>query len=211
MFEIEYKGGNTVNIITKQATLVFDPKLSVVGLKDKSIKDSIEIATEARFALDSTEAKLCIEGPGEYELSGYMIKGIAAKRHIDSGEDAMRSTIYRIEIGDVNLAVVGNIDAKLSEDQLEEIGLVDVLVVPVGGSGYTLDATSAASLARSIEPKAVIPVHYADTALTYEVPQDSLQAFTSELGAPVETTPKYKLKASNNLPEVMTVIEVTRS
>ena len=211
MFEIEYKGGNTVTIATKQATIVLDPKMSVVGLKDKPIKDSVEIATEERFALNSADAKLCIEGPGEYEVSGYMIKGVAAKRHIDSGEDIKRSTMYQIEIADVKMAVLGNVDSKLSEEQLEEIGVVDVLVIPVGGSGYTLDATSAASISRSIDPKVIIPVHYADSALNYEVPQDSLETFTKELGAPVETVPKYKLKTAGNLPEVMTVVEVTRS
>lgn len=211
MFEIEYKGGNTVTIATKQATIVLDPKLSIVGLKDKAIKDSVEIATEERFALNSDEAKLCIEGPGEYEVSGYMIKGVAARRHIDNEDDINHSTAYRIEIDDANVAVLGNIDPKLTEEQLEEIGVIDILILPVGGSGYTLDATSAASIARSIDPKVVIPVHYADNALTYEVPQDSLDTFTKELGAPVETVAKYKLKTVSGLPDVMTVVEVTRS
>jgi L-ascorbate metabolism protein UlaG (beta-lactamase superfamily) len=114
-------------------------------------------------------------------------------------------------VGDVRVAVLGNIDPKLSEDQLEGIGVIDILILPVGGGGYTLDATSAASLVRQIDPKVVIPVHYADDALKYEVPQDTLETFVKELGAPVETAARYKVKAASSLPATLTVVEVTRS
>lgn len=211
MFDIEYKGGNTVVIATKKTTVVIDPKLSVVGLKDVLLKDAIEIATEARFASTNPAAKLLIEGPGEYEVGDFSIRGIRATRHLDAESDEPISTMYRIEVGDVRIAVVGNIAGKLNEDQLEGLGVVDMLILPVGGGGYTLDATSAAMLTRQIDPKAVIPVHYADAALAYEVPQDILETFTKELTAPVETTGKYKVKSSASLPPVLTVIEVTRS
>lgn len=211
MFELEYKGGNSVVLTTKKATIVTDPKLSVVGLKDLVVKEAIELSTEARFALNSPDAKLTIEGPGEYGVADFDIKGVAAQRHLDSETDPLASTIYRIEVGDVRIALIGNIYEKLSEEQLEEIGVVDIVVIPVGGNGYTLDATGAATLIRQIDPKVVIPVHYADSALKYEVPQDSLETFVKELGAPVEEVPKYKLKQASGLPPVLTVIEVKRS
>ena len=211
MFDIEYKGGNTVVIATKKATLVVDPKLSLVGLKDLAVKGAIELATEERFTLGSDAARLVIEGPGEYEAADFSIRGTAAQRHIDTEENGLKSTIYRIEIGDVRVALLGNIADKLSEDQLESLGVVDILILPVGGGGYTLDATAAASLARSIDAKVVIPIHYADNALKYEVPQDELSTFVSELGAPVETVPKYKVKASSSIAPTLTVIEITRS
>lgn len=211
MFDLEYKGGNTVVFSTKKASLVVDPKLSLVGLKDMKLKDSIELATESRFSVQDPEAYLMVDQPGEYEVGDFTIRGIAATRHIDTPEQEKLSTMYRIECGDVNVAVLGNIDPKLNDDQLEGIGVVDILIIPVGGGGYTLDATSAAALTRSIEPKAVVPVHYADTGLRYEVPQEQLSTFISELGAPVETMAKYKVKSSTSLPATLTVIELTRS
>lgn len=211
MFEIEYKGGNGVVLSTKKASVVVDPKLSVVGLKDLSTKDAIELATEARFALNADDAKLNIEGPGEYGVADFDIKGVAAQRHLDTEQDGLASTIYRVEAGDFRVAVVGNIYEKLSEAQLEDIGVIDILILPVGGNGYTLDATGAAGLVRSIDPKAVIPVHYADDALKYEVAQDDLEVFVKELGAPVEETSKYKLKQASALPGVLTVISLARS
>jgi len=211
MFEIEYKGANGIIVSSKKASIFIDPKLSMVGLKDLNVKDSIELATEARFALNSENARLVVEGPGEYGIADFDIRGVAAQRHLDTENDPKSSTIYRIECGDIRLAVVGNVYEKLSEAQLEEIGIIDVLVVPVGGSGYTLDATGAATLTRRIDPKIVVPVHYADPAITYEVPQSDAEVFTAELGMPVEEVSKLKLKGSSALPETLTVYKLARS
>lgn len=212
MFDIEYKGGNTVVVATKKSTLIIDPAQSVIGLKDIVAKDGVTLATEARLQGDQSSARVAIEGPGEYEVGDFSIRGVAAQRHIDTENDEKIATIYRIEVGDVRIAVVGNITPKLSEDQLEAIGVVDILVVPVGGGGYTLDATAAAAIVRSVDPKAVVPVHYADKALKYEVPQDELSTFVSELGAPVEDAgTKYKVKSAASLPQTLTVVELARS
>lgn len=211
MFDIEYKGGNTVVISARKSQLITDPKQSVVGLKDADTKGSIELATEARLAIDSATSILAIEGPGEYEIADFSIRGVSARRHIDGAETEPLATIYRIEVGDVRIGLLGNIDEHLSEDQLEALGVVDVLIIPVGGGGYTLDPVAAVALTRRIDPKAVIPVHYADPALKYEVPQEPLDVFVKDLAAPVETVSKYKVKSAVSIPPVLTVIEITRS
>jgi L-ascorbate metabolism protein UlaG (beta-lactamase superfamily) len=211
MFDIEYKGANSVIVSTKKSTLVTDPKLSVVGLKDVALKEAVEIASEPRFALNGKDARLHIEGPGEYEIGDFSIRGVRATRHIDTDKDEPISTVYRIEVGDVRVAYLGNIAGTLSEDQLEALGVIDMVILPVGGGGLAPDATSAAHLVRQIDPKVVIPVHYADDAIKYEMPQDSVETFVKELGAPVEKTAKYKVKAAASLPPVLTIIEITRS
>lgn len=211
MFDLEYKGGNSVVFASKKVSLIMDPKLSLVGLKDIKTKDEVELVTESRFQVPNSDARIIIDGPGEYEVGDFTIKGIAATRHIDTPDQEKLSTIYRVECGDVKTAVIGNIDPKLTEEQLEAIGVIDILVLPVGGGGYTLDATSAAAIVRAVEPKAVLPIHYAGTGLSYEVPQEPLAPFVSELGAPVETVAKLKIKSSASLPPVLTVYEVTRS
>lgn len=209
MLDVEYKGGNGVILTTKKSTLVVDPNLSSLGLKNISLKGAVELATEARFLVQGSEAVLSLEGPGAYEVGDFSIKGVAAQRHLDS--DGKQSTMYRIEVGDVRIALLGNVDEHLTDDQLEALGVVDVLILPVGGGGYTLDATAAAGVTRRIDPKAVVPVHYADPAVRYEVPQSELVTFISELSAPVETVSKLKLKSSSALPQTLTVFEITRS
>jgi len=211
MFEIEYKGANCVVINTKKAKLVIDPKLSLSGLKDYPVKDCIEVATEERFVTNNADESVLINGPGEYGVADFDIKGIAARRHIDSENDKKLSTMYRIEVDDVRLGVLGNVDENINDDQLEELGVLDILILPVGGNGYTLDAVSAAKLVRTIGPKVVIPIHYFDKAIKYEVAQDDLELFVKEMGLEIETVSKYKSKQINNNQTGITLIKIERS
>jgi len=211
MFDIEYKGGNALVISTKKAKLITDPKISLIGLKDLSTKDAIELATDERFALASPDAMLNIEGPGEYEVADFSIRGVAVERHIDAETGKKQATMYRVEIGDVRMAIIGNINDNVSEDQLEELGVVDMIILPVGGGGYTLDGVKATKLVRKIDAKVVIPVHYADSSIHYEVPQDELDLFYKEFSGEVEKTAKLKIKSASSLPLVPTIYEITRS
>ncbi len=212
MFETEYKGANAIVFTTKKVRVVFDPNLSLAGAKNVSTKDSVEVITESRFAVNEPTPRLLFEGPGEYEVGDVAITGVPARRHIDTEADGKESTLYRITVGDVVGVVIGNIDGRLSDDQYEAIGVVDFVVIPVGGGGYTLDATSAATIVRQLSPKVVIPVHYKDETLTYEVPQADVQDFVKELGANVvEAGLKWKLKNAGSLPENLTVVRIAKS
>jgi L-ascorbate metabolism protein UlaG (beta-lactamase superfamily) len=206
--DIEYKGANCVLLSTKNETVVVDPKLSAVGLKDITIKSGVTVATQHDFA-DPVEDMLLVDGPGEYETLNVAIKGVAAERMIDH-DKSKQATMYRLEIGDVAVAVIGHVAVPLTEDQLEQLGVIDIAIIPVGGSGYTLDAHQAVTVVKELNPKVVIPTHYADKAIKYEVPQMDLEAFVKELGAPLESTPKYRIK-NGALPEVLTVVEITRT
>lgn len=212
MFEIEYKGANAVILATKKTKVIFDPNLSVVGIKDVDVKNAVEVTTEDRFAVHGVQHKLLVSGPGEYEIGDIALLGLPARRHIDAEDQGMKATVYRVVIGDVRLAVIGNVAPKLTEDQLEALGVVDIIIIPVGGNGYTLDATDAAFIVRQIGPRAVIPVHYADSNLKYEVPQDDVETFIKELAANVvEAGPKLKIKSISTLPEQLSVMQITRS
>lgn len=211
MFEIEYKGANCVVISTKKAKIIVDPKLSIVGLKDVPIKEAVELITEHRFAVNNPDSRLLIDGPGEYGVADFDIVGVPARRHIDSENEGLLSTMYRVEISGSRIGIIGNIDGKLSDEQLEALGVLDLLILPVGGNGYTLDATAASSLIKMISPKIVIPIHYADKHLKYEVPQSEIDQFIAELGAPVEETIKYKYKQQIAAQAPLIVVKINRS
>lgn len=211
MFEIEYKGANAIVISTKKSKIVVDPKLSIVGLKDLNVNGAVELATEERFVVKDPEVNIVIDGPGEYGVAGFDILGISAQRHLDSEAEGKASTMYRVEIEGTRIGILGNIYEKLSDDQLEQLGVLDILIIPVGGNGYTLDSTGAIKVIKMIDPKIVIPVHYADKSLKYEVQQNELSTFISELGVPVETVAKYKFKQLPVVPATMSVVEITLS
>ena len=103
--------------------------------------------------------------------------------------------MFKLTVGDQSVLITGHIMPKLTEDELEAIGLIDVMFVPVGGNGYTVDPVGALQLIKAVEPKVVIPTHYADKALKYEVPQQELSVALKEIGMePKETVSKLKLK-----------------
>lgn len=212
MFDIEYKGANAVIFTTKKTRVVFDPKVSLAGGADVAANGDIVVATEDRFLVEGAKPKLVFDGPGEYEVADVALMGIAAQRHIDTPEQGRQAVVYRMTVGDVRVAVIGNIAAKLDEAQLEGLGVVDIVVIPVGGGGYTLDPTDAAAMVRQIEPRAVVPVHYADTALKYEVPQEEFDVFVKELGVGVvEAGSKWKIKGDASVPAQLSVVKITRS
>lgn len=211
MFDIEYKGGNTVIISTKKSSLVTDPKMSVNGEKDIIIKDGVELVTEERFATRNEDYKLTISYPGNYEISDFIIAGYPEKRHIDNDSEGKKSVIYSIDISGVKIGLLGNIGPNISDNQLENLGVLDILILPIGGGGYTLDATSAASIARRSDAKVIIPVHYSDDEINYEVPQSDFSLFAKELGSEVEKTSKYKVKSAAALPEKMTIVQIERT
>ncbi len=208
--EVEYKGANGLTFKAGSVHLVVDPKLSLVGQKDLKVEGIIEIATHPQFVLLSkTEPKIIINGPGEYEVSGISIRGISARLYHDHN---LKTVIFRLDIAGFRVAVLGHAAAPLNESQLEGIGVVDIVTIPVGGNGYTLNAHEAAAIVRQISPKIVIPTHYQDNELRYEVAQDNLEGFLKELGATQhETIEKLKLKPGAVLPSVLTVIELKRT
>lgn len=194
--EIQHYGANCVRISTKKASFVIDDNLSELGLK--SITKSGEVALfTSSHGLPAVDAKLVLDQPGEYEVANTSIQGIAARAHIDE-EGQATTTMFKLVGEDIRVAAVGHVYPELSSSQLEELGTIDVLIIPVGGNGYTLDSVGAAHLIREIEPKLVIPTHYDDKAIKYPVPQASLEDVLKGLGMePSETTAKLKLKAGD--------------
>jgi L-ascorbate metabolism protein UlaG (beta-lactamase superfamily) len=101
---------------------------------------------------------------------------------------------------------LGHVYPELSNAQLEALGTVDILIVPVGGNGYTLDSVGALTLIKEIEPKIIIPTHYADKSLDYPVPQQSLEEAVRGLAMEAhEAVPKLKVK-SGELSDVTQLI-----
>jgi hypothetical protein len=191
--DIQFYGANCASLSNKQIRIVIDDNLQDVGAKSITKDGDIVLFTGPHSATDA-KAHLVIDHPGEYEVSEASIYGIAARGHMD--EASQRTvTMYKIIIDDVRILVTGHIYPELSERQLESIGTVDVMLVPVGGNGYTTDAIGALKLIKKVEPKLVIPTHYDDKQLNFAVPQQSLEQALSNLSMePKETVDKLRLK-----------------
>lgn len=193
--EAQFYGANCLVINAKQARIVIDDNLSDLGAKAVAREGDVALFTAAH-AEPKSPAKLVVDQPGEYEVSGISIYGIAARAHIDE-EDKKTLTMYKLVLDETNMLVVGHAYPELSDDQLEAIGMIDVMFVPVGGNGYTLDGVGALKLIKKVEPKLVVPTHYDDPKLKLPVPQQPLDQALKALGMePRETTAKLKIKTS---------------
>lgn len=136
-----------------------------------------------------------LKGPGEYEISGILIIGIATFHDAVGGQTKGKNTAYIMEIDGISVCHLGDLGHVLTSEQVEEIGDVDVLLLPVGGAS-TINAAMAAEVIRQIEPKAVIPMHYKTPAIKREL--DPVEDFLKEMGMEhVESRPKLTVSRTN--------------
>jgi L-ascorbate metabolism protein UlaG (beta-lactamase superfamily) len=136
-----------------------------------------------------------IKGPGEYEISNILIIGIATFHDNQRGQVRGKNTVYVMEIDGVSVCHLGDLGHMLSTEQVEEIGNVDILFLPVGG-GSTISAAVATELILQLEPNAVVPMHYKTPAIKREL--DSVDVFLKEMGiGQIEPRPKLTLSKSN--------------
>ena len=207
--ELQFHGANCLTINTKQARVTIDDNLTELGAKTVTKAGDVVIYTK-EYDLPTQEARLLINGPGEYEVADVSVQGMTVRAHTDE-EGSKTATLFKIVINEIRIVVTGHIYPELNENELEIIGTTDILCVPVGGNGYTLDGIGALKIIKKIEPKLIIPTHYADSALKYPVPQQSLgDALKGLAMEPRETIEKLKIKSSDLL-DVTQLIVLERS
>jgi L-ascorbate metabolism protein UlaG (beta-lactamase superfamily) len=187
--------------------MVIDDNLADLGAKSIVKGEDVALFTGAHGGISG--ARL-FDSPGEYEVADISVIGIGARAHIEE-EGHLSATMFKLVVGELSVLFTGHVYPELSESQLEAIGTIDLLVVPVGGNGYTVDPAGALKLIKDIEPKLVIPTHYADKALKYPVPQQELANALKELAMePKETVTKLRLKPTE-LSDVTQLIILEKS
>jgi L-ascorbate metabolism protein UlaG (beta-lactamase superfamily) len=105
-----------------------------------------------------------LTGPGEYDIAAVPIFGVATFHDRQRGSERGRNTAFVVELDEVRVCHLGDIGEPPNADMVKAIGVVDVLLVPVGGS-TTVDAQGAVETVRLLEPKIIVPMHYSTPAL----------------------------------------------
>jgi L-ascorbate metabolism protein UlaG (beta-lactamase superfamily) len=196
--DIQFHGANCLTFTTKDLRVVVDDNLKALGGKPVAKSGDLLLFTSTHMGEEPQDPKMVIDMPGEYEVANLSITGIPARAHLDEDPKALNATVYKLVSGETSYLVTGHIYPELTDDELESLGIIDVLFVPVGGNGYTVDPVGALKLIKAIEPKLVIPTHYADKGLNYEVPQQDLDNALKELSMEVkERVSKMKLKPTD--------------
>jgi L-ascorbate metabolism protein UlaG (beta-lactamase superfamily) len=192
------------------ASIVIDPFDEKIGLKPPNFEadillishnhhdhNNIKMVRPVRSAESSSgkNSPFLINGPGEYEIRGVFIQGIGSFHDDNQGKERGINTIYTIEAEGIKMCHLGDLGQKqLTDEQLEKIGIVDVLMIPVGGV-YTISSSEAQKIIGQIEPKIVIPMHYEIPKLNIKL--DGVDKFLKSVGKnSVEPQDKLTIKAS---------------
>lgn len=182
----------------RYASVVTDPYSPTIGLPELKLRaDVVTISHKARGHSQVSAvsgSKQVLDGPGEYEIGGVFITGIAA---FDE-ETGVRNVLYVFDLDGLTVAHLGDLPQVPEQKQIEALGQVNILLTPVGG-GNSLTAAQAAELVSLLEPNIVIPMHYKLPGLNLEL--EDVDRFLKEMGvteAKEETTLKV---TGTGLPE----------
>ena len=190
--DITYIGHSSFKIRTKSATVITDPfDPASTGIKfPPQEADIVTIShdhADHNYLEKISGYKKVVAGPGEYEIMGISIIGISTFHDDKEGSERGKNTIYVYEAEGLRIVHLGDLGHALSESQIEALGEVDILMIPVGGV-YTIGPKEASDLVSAVEPYFVIPMHFGGDKL------QPLEAFLKEVGQEGEKMSKFSIK-----------------
>jgi L-ascorbate metabolism protein UlaG (beta-lactamase superfamily) len=205
--EITWLGHCCFRIRAKEATIVTDPCDKSTGYSlGRPTADLVTVSSDdpahnnvAGVAGDPR----VIDAPGEFEIAGVSVIGLTTYRDKEKGAASGRNVAYVIDVEELRIVHLGGIGHVPSSEQVEEMGSVDILFVPVGG-GTSLDAPPAAEAVNLIEPKLVIPMHFLTDIEKAKL--DPIDRFLKEMGSKAAETHAKIAVTRSSLPEEMQVL-----
>ncbi len=212
---ITYHGHSCFKLKGKTGVLVFDPYDESVGWTLPSLSADVVVISHGHHDHNNVKAvrptgrreqPFVVTQPGEYEIGGISVFGVATYHDEQEGVLRGTNTVFTALIDGVRVTHLGDLGHQLTAEQAEAIGSSDVLLCPVGGH-FTVGPDEAVKVIRTLEPSIIIPMHYLtekhDKNLFSEMKTvaDFLKAYS------VEAVPVPQLEVDHNrLPEETTVV-----
>ncbi len=150
--------------INDQATVVMDPHDGrSIGVKPPSLKADVVTISHDHFDHNAVRVikgdYVVVKDVAPKNVRGVAIRGITGFHDDVNGEKRGKMNIFHLTLDGVRFCHLGDLGHMLSGPQIEELGEVDVLFVPVGGV-FTIDGAQAQDLVKQIGPKVAIPMHF---------------------------------------------------
>ncbi|MDD3491606.1 MAG: MBL fold metallo-hydrolase [Candidatus Pacebacteria bacterium] len=209
---IQWFGHSFFRLETKGKVIAIDPySEEATGLKPSRFKADILLITHQHEDHNNKSVIMgepfVLEGPGELEMGGIFIDGLQSFHDKERGQSRGENTIFVIKSEEIVVCHLGDLgEPQLREESLEKVGEADILLVPVGGN-YTINYEEAISFINQIEPKIIIPMHYALPQLKIKL--DPLDKFVKAIGKKPETVDKLIIR-KNTLPEETKLIVLNK-
>ncbi|MCH8049171.1 MBL fold metallo-hydrolase [Patescibacteria group bacterium] len=212
---ITWNGLGSFSIVGKpisgDVSLITDPYQNTTGLRfPRTLNASIVIQSHddpvannlAAVAGEDKSKPFQITHAGEYEIQGIFVNGVRAPK-----KDGTEHTLYRIGVEGINIGFLGALDRKLTDTELEGLGNIDVLILPVGG-GPVGAKEIASEVVQQVEPRLVIPSHFNIPGLKKKL--EDVKAFCKELSCASEEAHKIKITKSSLPVDEVQIIVPTR-
>jgi len=205
--EITWYGHSFFRIKAREGSIVTDPFSKQIGYSVPRVTADIVTISHNHPGHNNAEAikgePKVIRGPGEYEVKGIFVFGIPTNHDKRNGRERGRNTVFLFEMENLTVCHLGDLGHVLNQSQVEALGEVGVLLIPVGGTS-TLTAPLAVEVVNLIDPRIVVPMHYRTPAVTLKL--DPLDKFLKEIGTKVEA-PQESLKVTaGSLPEETQIV-----
>jgi L-ascorbate metabolism protein UlaG (beta-lactamase superfamily) len=179
--DITYLGLSCLRLRGHDAQVLVDPPATTLPGLGRSQPDII-VRTDGETVPERLRPRPGlaqeVSGPGEFEVRGVTVRGLPAGQ----------VTIMRIVVDEVCVVALGRLDRQLSEEELDELGRVDVLAVPVGGVD-ALGAVAATKVVNAIGPAIVVPVRYRAAGVAGSGDYDAVDRFAKEMGLSEDALP----------------------
>lgn len=134
-----------------------------------------------------------LAGPGEYEIGGLFIAGVATFRDRKRGAEAGANIVFSVNVNGVVVCHLGELGHTPTQTQVEAMGAVNVLLIPVGLPG-SLTPAMASEIVSSVEPDIVVPMNYKTPGL--KLTRNPVNRFLKEMGV-ASSDPQPSLKVSS--------------
>ncbi|NLB87994.1 MAG: MBL fold metallo-hydrolase [Syntrophomonadaceae bacterium] len=201
--KIKWLGHASFIIETLGKRIITDPFDEQVGYPVYA--DEVDYATISHDHWDHNATHVLKENPhivdtvDELDFDGLIIKGIDSYHDPEQGKLRGSNIIFKIIAEGINLVHLGDLGQLLDEEQIQAIGQVDILLIPVGGT-YTIDAKQALKIVEDLKPKLIIPMHYKTPHLSFELApvEDFISNFEIVTKKPYLEIDKTALENKNN-------------
>jgi len=192
---IIWYGQSCFRLEGKNVRVLIDPFSKEIGLRPPRLNDNIYLVTHDHYDHNNvkgvSDESFVIDGPGEYEKAGVQIVGALSYHDDSQGAERGLNSIYVITMEGIRFCHLGDLgQLKLSDEQVDIIGSIDVLFVPVGGT-YTIDGKQAVGIVKQIEPKIIVPMHYKVPGLSEDLAD--VKIFLKEIGIEPEEVQNLKI------------------
>lgn len=156
-------------------------------------------SAEGQGAEQEEQGWRAIRGPGEYEIAEVMITGVGTAYKTGEAENGAvstgRNTVYAIEMDGIVVCHLGDLQKPLESGQVERLGDVGVMVVPIGS---VESVKASVETARLVEPKVVVPMDYPGPEAT---DSEALTRFLKEMGVPAPEGQRRLHLTASSMPE----------